>query len=176
MTKTPTPKTRSEAKKSGEQGVDVPENNGITKQKVSKVSKNAGQDKPSRKTAEQKVSAEDSQNQGEKQDRRKTLPQLFKPGHSGNPGGKPVGTRNKLQGDFMRELAEDFSENGRAAIVACRTEKPDVYVKVIASLMPKEFEIKRPLEELSEDDLIAGVNALQSYLSGQTIPLQKNTH
>ena len=100
----------------------------------------------------------------------------FQPGVSPNPGGKPVGSRNKLQGDFMRELCNDFEANGKAAIIACRTEKPDVYVKVIASLMPKELEIKRPLEELSEDELVAGVNALQSYLSGQTIPLQKNTH
>lgn len=91
----------------------------------------------------------------------------FKPGNVANPGGKPVGSRNRLQGDFMRELAEDFSNNGRAAIIACRTEKPDVYIKVIASLMPKEFEIKRPLEELSEDDLVAGVAALQSYLATQ---------
>ena len=91
----------------------------------------------------------------------------FQPGVSPNPGGKPAGARNRLQGDFMRELCEDFSQNGRAAIIACRTEKPDVYVKVIASLMPKELEIKRPLEELSEDELIAGVDALRSFLTSK---------
>jgi hypothetical protein len=92
----------------------------------------------------------------------------FQPGVSPNPGGKPVGSRNKLQGDFMRELCEDFAANGRNAIIACRTEKPDAYVKIIASLMPKEFEIKRPLEELSEDELVAGVAALQSFLASSS--------
>lgn len=99
----------------------------------------------------------------------------FKPGNNANPGGKPVGSRNKLQGDFMRELCEDFAANGRKAIIACRTEKPDAYVKIIASLMPKEFEIKRPLEELSEDELVASVGALQAFLNGQK-PASKNTH
>lgn len=99
----------------------------------------------------------------------------FKPGVSPNPGGKPVGSRNKLQGDFMRELCEDFAVNGRRAIELCRLEKPDAYVKVIASLMPKEFEIKRPLEELSEDELVASVGALQAFLNGQK-PTSKNTH
>lgn len=91
----------------------------------------------------------------------------FESGKSGNPGGKPVGSRNKLQGDFMREMAADFAEHGKTAIIACRTEKPDVYVKVIASLMPRELEIKQPLDDLSEDELIAGVAALQAFLGNQ---------
>ena len=41
----------------------------------------------------------------------------FKPGQSPNPGGKPIGARNRLQGDFMRALSEDFAEHGRAAII-----------------------------------------------------------
>ena len=98
----------------------------------------------------------------------------FKPGQSGNPGGKPVGSRNRLQGDFMREMADDFAEHGKTAIIACRTEKPDVYVKVIASLMPRELEIKQPLDDLSEDELIAGVAALQAFLGGSKA--DKATH
>ena len=98
----------------------------------------------------------------------------FQKGKSGNPGGKPVGSRNRLQGDFMREMADDFAEHGKAAIVQCRTEKPDVYVKVIASLMPRELEIKQPLDDLSEDELIAGVAALQAFLGGSKA--DKATH
>jgi hypothetical protein len=86
---------------------------------------------------------------------------------SANPGGKPVGSRNALQGDFMRELAEDFKLYGKAAIATTRAEQPAQYLKIVASLMPKELEIKRPLEEMTDDDLIAGVAALQSYLNSQ---------
>jgi Family of unknown function (DUF5681) len=89
----------------------------------------------------------------------------FKAGVSPNPGGKPKGSRNSLQGKFFKELAEDFEKHGKQAIIDTRTNSPAQYLKVVASLMPKEFEIKRPLEELSDEDIIAGVAALQSYLA-----------
>ena len=108
-----------------------------------------------------------AQKSGAVGNKRPPVEHQFKPGNNANPGGKPVGARNRLQGDFMRELAEDFSVNGKAAIVQCRTDTPAVYIKVIASLMPKELEIKRPLEDLSEDELIASVDALRSYLGSQ---------
>lgn len=84
-----------------------------------------------------------------------------------NSGGKPVGSRNALQGDFMRALADDFATHGIKAIQETRENSPAQYVKIVASLMPKELEIKRPLEELSDDDLIAGVAALQSFINSE---------
>ena len=93
----------------------------------------------------------------------------FKPGLSPNPGGKPVASRNKLQGDFLRDLANDFEAHGKKAIIKCREDKPDVYIKVIASLMPKELEITRPLDGLNEEELIAAVAALQSFVNSQSI-------
>lgn len=86
-------------------------------------------------------------------------------GVSGNPGGRPVGTRVKLQGDFLRVLSEDFAQHGKAAIAKCREEKPDAYIRAIASLMPKELEIKRPLEELSDDELDSAVALLRERLA-----------
>lgn len=91
----------------------------------------------------------------------------FKQGTSGNPGGKPAGARNRIQGDFMRALADDFEEHGKDAIIACRTDKPDQYLKIVASLMPKELEVKKPLEDLTDDELIAGVAALQRLLNAE---------
>ena len=59
---------------------------------------------------------------------------------SGNiGGGRPKGARAKLGEAFIKALFEDFNENGVDAIQQVRDEKPDQYLKVIASLMPKEI-------------------------------------
>lgn len=88
----------------------------------------------------------------------------------GNPGGKPVGSRNKLQGDFLRALSEDFAENGKTAIQDCREQKPDAYIRAIASLMPKELEIRRPLEDLSDDELDGAIAILRERLASARGP------
>jgi len=97
-------------------------------------------------------------------------PQNLRPfvaGQSGNPGGKPVGSRNKLQADFLRDLAADFERYGKQAIKECRENKPDAYVRAIVQLMPKELEIKKPLEEVNDADLTAAIALLQSLLAAQ---------
>lgn len=93
----------------------------------------------------------------------------FKPGQSGNPGGKPAGSRNRLTRDFLYALAEDFEKHGKDAIETCRTERPDVYIKVIAALCPKEVEIKRPLQEMEDAELLAAVRALQGFLDARAV-------
>jgi Family of unknown function (DUF5681) len=80
---------------------------------------------------------------------------LWKPGTSGNPAGRPRGSRNKLSDDFVAALYDDFQDHGSAAIAACRVEKPDVYVRVIASLLPRDVSIKvQQLDDLTHDQLM----------------------
>ena len=80
---------------------------------------------------------------------------LWKPGTSGNPAGRPRGSRNKLSEDFVAALYDDFQAHGAAAIAACRAEKPDVYVRVIAGLLPKDVTFKvQQLDDLSDDQLL----------------------
>ena len=61
---------------------------------------------------------------------------------SGNiGGGRPKGARAKLGEAFLNALQEDFAANGIDAIATVRDEKPDQYLKVIASILPKELEL-----------------------------------
>jgi len=62
----------------------------------------------------------------------------FVAGNSGN-GGRPKGARAKLGEAFIQAIFEDFNKHGVAAVEQVREEKPDQYLKVIASLMPKEI-------------------------------------
>lgn len=91
-------------------------------------------------------------------------PWQFQPGNKASPG-RPKGARSRLQESFLAALADDFTEHGVAAIQAMRTEKPGDYIKTVASLMPKQLELDRPLQDLTDDDLAIGIHALQAYIA-----------
>jgi len=65
----------------------------------------------------------------------------FKPGQSGNPKGRPKGARNRLSTQFLEALAADFDQFGSQAIAQVRENKPEVYMRVVADLLPKEANI-----------------------------------
>ena len=92
----------------------------------------------------------------------------FKPSESGNPGGKPVGARNRLTRQFLNALADDFEEHGKQAIIQAREKDPMGYVKAIGALMPKQVEQAQPLDDLSDAELVAGIALLRSRLADQT--------
>ncbi|WP_217589758.1 hypothetical protein [Burkholderia sp. GbtcB21] len=74
----------------------------------------------------------------------------FAPGNAG----RPKGSRNKLGEEFLSQLHADFVEHGARVIQTVRTEKPDVYLKVVASILPTQMEVKiDPIEEMSDADL-----------------------
>ena len=75
----------------------------------------------------------------------------------GNPGRKP-GSRNKLQAKFLDSLAADFETEGEAVIRFVRADKPVDYLKIIASVLPKELLMPdSPLNDVSDDDLAEAI-------------------
>jgi len=87
----------------------------------------------------------------------------FKPGQSGNPAGRPKGSRNKLGEAFIEALHNDFNVNGVAAIETMRAADPGGYVRVIAGLLPKEFKIETT-SDLTDEQLDARIRALASLI------------
>jgi hypothetical protein len=86
----------------------------------------------------------------------------FLPGNDGHGGGRPLGSRNKLQGDFLKALAADFAEHGAGVIKIARIEKPIEYLKVIASVLPKELVLEQSvLTDISDEELAAHISILQ---------------
>jgi hypothetical protein len=72
----------------------------------------------------------------------------------GKPGpGRPLGARNKLGEAFLQALQHDFEQHGATAIAECREKKPDKYVAICASLLPKEVDMALAVDIESRVDL-----------------------
>lgn len=56
--------------------------------------------------------------------------------------GYPKGARNRLGTEFLEALEADFNQFGSQAIAQVREKKPEVYMRVVADLLPKEANIK----------------------------------
>jgi hypothetical protein len=74
----------------------------------------------------------------------------------------PKGSRNRLSEEFLRAFVEDFERHGAGVIELVRSKRPQDYLKVAASLIPKQIEIEpdrpRPVHELSDEELSASIS------------------
>lgn len=80
-------------------------------------------------------------------------------------GGRPKGSRNKLGEAFLEAMHEDFHAHGVEAIQRVRAEKPDQYLKVIASILPKDLNINvNSTDDMTDDELIQRIRSLDTAI------------
>jgi hypothetical protein len=81
-------------------------------------------------------------------------------------GGRPKGAKNRLSWSFLNALATDFEQFGIETIRICRIERPNEYLKIVAGLMPKEFEFNdNRLGDLTDDELDAVITYARQRLT-----------
>ena len=92
----------------------------------------------------------------------------WKPGQSGNPAGRKPGDRNKFGTHFISDFYADWVQHGAAAIEKLRLESPKDYVKVAASLLPRELHVKAAsiVDGWTEDEVKAALDHIRSQIAG----------
>lgn len=65
----------------------------------------------------------------------------FVKGHGLAGPGRPKGSRSKLSEAFLKTLAEDWQEHGLEVVQQVRANDPSTYMRVIASLLPKDVNL-----------------------------------
>ena len=96
---------------------------------------------------------------------KKQIGRPIQPGQVLNPAGRPKGSRNKLGEAFIAALHDDFQEHGPATIAKVRETDPTAYVKVCASLLPKEVKLTGGVEDLTDEQLDARIRVLAAAIS-----------
>lgn len=85
----------------------------------------------------------------------------WKPGQSGNPKGRPKGSKQKLAEDFLSALHDDFKEHGQEAIKRLRAEDNSTYCRILAGIVPKDVsvEVVRSVADLTDAELAEYLSA-----------------
>lgn len=76
-------------------------------------------------------------------------------------GGRAKGSRNQLGEAFIADLYEDWLTHGVATIEKVRAARPADYLKVIASILPRDLNMKvSAVENMTDDELNATIERL----------------
>lgn len=90
----------------------------------------------------------------------------------GSSTGRRKGARNRLHADFVVALQEHFATSGRAAIEIVYKESPKDYLKIIASVLPKEFVLEDGrLESMGDDELESYLEEIRRLKKTVTLEL-----
>ncbi|MDX8526310.1 hypothetical protein RFM68_17560 [Mesorhizobium sp. MSK_1335] len=97
-----------------------------------------------------------------------------KPGRKSEPvraagAAHPKRPRKTLVDDFAAALRADFRVHGAGVIAAVRAEKPEQYLKVVLTLLPKDFSRdldadRNNLDRLSDEEIRSRIRGLEASL------------
>ena len=60
---------------------------------------------------------------------------LWSPGQSGNPNGRPVGSRTAFSHGFHRDLAEVWAKHGKETMIKTATDQPGVFFPTLRTCL-----------------------------------------
>ena len=97
--------------------------------------------------------------------RRKARPATRKPVASPAVSPRPKRTKKTLGDDFLAAVRADFRTYGAGVIAQVRADKPDQYLKIVLSVLPKEFDVAiNHLDALSDEEIRSRILSLEAVL------------
>ena len=93
---------------------------------------------------------------------------LWKTGQSGNPLGRPKGSKNKISEKFLENLYENWERQGANALDKAAENEPMQYVKMVASLVPREL-MKETSINISFIEALKQINQSEAELLNGSI-------
>lgn len=87
----------------------------------------------------------------------------------GSRAGRKRGSRAKLGEKFLAALHEDFEQHGVEAIARVRFLRPDVYVQVLAKILPQKIEISTPTDGMTDERLAEMLEMAERMVALKTI-------
>ena len=93
---------------------------------------------------------------------------LWQRGVSGNPAGRPRGSRNALSEEVICALLRDFRQHGQKAVARVRQTQPAAYLKILALLVPREHKVEHnSLKDLTDEQLEAMIEYIETSLEAK---------
>lgn len=81
-------------------------------------------------------------------------------------GGRPKGARNKLAENFLADVLAEWESHGAVAVSDMREKNPGDFVKMVASLLPKEMTLNVNNDiEMTDDELRERIRSLADSLA-----------
>ena len=62
----------------------------------------------------------------------------WQPGQSGNPSGRPIGSRQKIAEAILREIAAEWERSGARVLELMARDEPAKFAQLAAGLIPRE--------------------------------------
>ena len=78
---------------------------------------------------------------------------------------RPKRAKKTLGDDFLAAVRADFRAHGAGVIASVRADKPDQYLKIVLSVLPKDFDVStNHLDALSDDEIRQRIRGLEAVL------------
>ena len=78
---------------------------------------------------------------------------------------RPKRTKKTLGDDFLAAVRADFRAHGAGVIAEVRADKPDQYLKIVLSVLPRDFDVAiNQLDAWSDEEIRSRIRSLEAVV------------